>query len=98
MKKPPKRAVPEASPQIGVRITPQERMLLMRLIAAAERKSNLAPGTITPASYARSALLAYMAKGLDELEASGEPDPKLATHWDRLRENVAQMDEPKGRK
>jgi hypothetical protein len=96
MKKAPKRAVPEASPQIGVRISPQERLLLARLIAAAERKSGLAPGTLTPASYARSALLAYMAKALAELEAEGEPKPGEPTPWDRLRENVAMMGEESG--
>jgi hypothetical protein len=92
MKKGQKPLAPEPSPQIGVRISPQERMLLNRLIAAAERKSGLAPGTLTPASYARSALLACMAQALAELDAQGgEPDKKMPTPWDRLRENVASM-------
>jgi hypothetical protein len=97
MKKTPKRRpssqTSDASPQIGVRISPQERMLLGRLIAYAERKMHLAPGTLTPAGYARSALLAQMAQALAELEAEGEPLPPDTSRWDRLRENVALMDE-----
>jgi hypothetical protein len=95
MKKAPKRRAQspaaESSPQIGVRISPQERMLLARLIAHAERKMRLAPGTLTPAGYARSALLEHMAQALAELEAEGEPLPPDTTRWDRLRENVALM-------
>jgi hypothetical protein len=94
MKKAPKRPLPEGSPQIGVRISPQERLLMGRLIAFAERKSGLAPGTVTPASYARSALLAYMAQALGELEAEGAPaDDPGPSPWDRLRENVALIGE-----
>jgi hypothetical protein len=95
MKKVVRAPAPALSPQIGVRISRQERMLLNRLIAAAERKSGLAPGTITPASYARSALLAYMAQALAEEEASGSDAPasRGPSPWDRLRENVALMGE-----
>ena len=94
MKKAAKRSSSESSPQIGVRISPQERLLMARLIAVAERKSGLAPGTLTPASYARSALLAYMAQALAELEAGGgEKEPRGPNQWDRLRENVALMRE-----
>jgi hypothetical protein len=82
-----------ATSQIGVRISAQERLLLDRLIVAAERKSSMAPGTITPASYARSALLAYMAQGLAELEAGrGEADTR-GPEWERLQENVALLGE-----
>jgi hypothetical protein len=100
MKKGQKAPALEPSPQIGVRISPQERMLLGRLIAAAERKADLAPGTLTPASYARSALLAYMAQAVAELEADGDaPGKKGPNRWERLRENVAQMgEESKARK
>ena len=95
MKKAPKRRTEsptsDTSPQIGVRISPQERMLLARLIAHAERKMRLAPGTLTPAGYARSALLEHMAQALAELEAEGEPLPPDTSRWDRLRENVALM-------
>lgn len=89
MKKAAKRPLPEASPQIGVRISPQERLLMGRLIAFAERKSGLAPGTITPASYVQSALLVYMAQALGELEAEGALDEDASSPWDCLRENVA---------
>ncbi len=83
------------SPQVGVRISRQERLLLDRLIAAAERKAGLAPGTITPASYVKSALVVYMAQQLRELEASGQDVVSTGpTVFDRLRENVALMDEP----
>lgn len=79
------------SPQIGVRVSPGERRLLDRIIAAAERRASLAPGTITPAAYARSALLASMAAAqLEEEDASTLSEG--SDRWERLRESVARLD------
>lgn len=66
---------------------------MTRLIASAERKAGLAPGTLTPAGYVRSALLAYMAQSLGDLGPESEADGDDPGPWNRLRENVAAMEE-----
>jgi hypothetical protein len=70
-----------------VRLGADELALMRKLIRAAEEVGNLAPGTITPATWAKSAIVAYMAQV--SAEAAKDTGPRARrTIWDHLRENL----------
>jgi hypothetical protein len=94
----------EGTTQIALRLPLSEKELMDKLIAHAEEKAGMYHGTITAAAYARSALLEYMAKQLQEIEEEAESKKeKGPTVWDWIRRGpeilpIPGSTERKGRK
>jgi hypothetical protein len=72
--------------QVAFRVTETEAATMRRLIARAEALSQLPPGTVTMASFARTATVDYMARQLDEMRRTPGA-PRGPTIWERIRDS-----------
>jgi hypothetical protein len=82
--------------QVALRLAPSEAETMRRLIERAERLAHVPPGTLTMAAYSRAAVLDYMGRQLEQMEAEPEEAPRGLSVWERVRRAREFFPDPPG--